>query len=690
LLGGRRGEAEQNRTGRAVNRLFLLGLVAFLWSLGILSRLVQLQVVSHSVYKQAADRQQIHKLRIDAPRGVILDRNQRVLAMSVPVDSVALNPLRVPERPLAAQILARVLGIDGQDLLAKMDRAVEEHRRAQQEKRKPHFSTGFLWAKRKISQAESEALRSLKLDWVEFRKEPHRYYPDGSLASHLVGTVDFQERGNLGLEQKLDSELSGRPGLTTVLADVLERGIESSVSKPAEAGKTVVLTLDQRIQFVVERELKAACEFYHATSGSAVVMNPYSGEVLGLASYPTFDPNDPPPPLDPSRIDHPVMVSFEPGSVFKIITVSTALETTALTPDSPINCGGGVLRLGYRTIHEAKRGYGMLSVADVLAKSSNIGAIQIGLRVGSKNFHRYVRLFGFGSKTGVPLASESFGSVNPNWQKWSLSTLASMSMGHEVSTTAIQLAQACSVIANGGIRIRPKLILSRQRPGGKPEPEVSELPERILKPETAITMRQLMEGVVLHGTGRAARLAGYTSGGKTGSAQIVDPATGRYTHFYNGSFVGFAPVTNPAIVIAVTLNGVTKFGGVVAAPVFKGVAAETLRILQVPKDIPDVEPEPVPEEETADLAIAGLGNPPEQLGLAPDRELAAPPAAPQPSRDLQGGVPSFSGKTVRAVLEQALAAGLTVDVIGSGLARAQWPVAGSVLGPGERVRVQFQ
>lgn len=402
-------------------------------------------------------------------------------------------------------------------------------------------------------------------------------------------------------------------------------------------------------------------------------------------------------------------MAFEPGSVFKIITVSAALETTALRPETLINCGGGTLNLYGRIIHEARHGYGTLSVADVLAKSSNIGAIQIGLKVGERNLLDYVRRFGFGRKTGIPLPAESRGMVR-DLRLWGKSSIGSVAMGHEISTTTLQLAQACSVIASGGVLVKPRLVLQRQRPGGKPEIEPSEPPQRILRPETAITMRQLMEGVVLHGTGRAARLAGYTAGGKTGSAQIFDPVTRRYTHLYNGSFVGFAPVTNPTIVVAVTLNGVKLFGGIVAAPVFRTVASETLRMLQVPKDIPETEPEPLTNpEEANDLAIAELSNPPEELGVTAEAfpaqapparaSMAAPSAwpAPQPApaqaaRVTVGGpqVPNFEGKTVRAVLEQALATGVPVDPIGSGVARGQTPAAGGTLNPGERVRVLFR
>jgi len=328
------------------------------------------------------------------------------------------------------------------------------------------------------------------------------------------------------------------------------------------------------------------------------------------------------------------------------------------------------------------------------------------LKVGDKNLLDYVHKFGFGRTTGIPLPAESSGMIR-DLKHWGKTSIASVAMGHEVSTTALQLAQACSVIANGGVLVKPRLILKRQRPGGKVENEPVSAPERVLKAETAITMRQMMEGVVLRGTGKGARLAGYTSGGKTGSAQIFDLETKHYTHMYNGSFVGFAPVTNPAVVIAVTLNGVHMFGGVVAAPVFKTVATETLRLLAVPKDIPEVEPPPLANpEEANDVAIADMSTPPEDLEQLPapptvaPKTASAPAQAASPSTVAVAGAssvavagpaaPSFEGKTVRAVIEQSMAMGVQVEVVGSGIARQQAPPPGSPLNPGEKVKVLFR
>ena len=350
-------------------------------------------------------------------------------------------------------------------------------------------------------------------------------------------------------------------GSAQVLTDVNKRGIESELFDEPKVGTNLALTIDERIQFAAERDLKAAVETANARTGTVVVMNPHTGEMLAMASYPTFDPNKPPQRGEArkARLNLAVAAPFEPGSVFKVITLAAALETTNLRPESILPCGS--INMFHRVIHEAKHAYGPLSMADVLAKSSNVGAIQIGMRVGKEKLYEYVRRFGFGQKTGTGLPAESGGMLR-RLDRWQPGSICSVPMGHEISVTALQLAQACSVIANGGLMVKPRLVLKRQKPGGAMEDVKPERPVRIIKPETAFTMRGMMEGVVLlpYGTGRRARLDGYSSAGKTGSAQIYDYAARHYTASYNASFMGFAPVTNPAIVVVVTLNGTTWVG----------------------------------------------------------------------------------------------------------------------------------
>jgi cell division protein FtsI (penicillin-binding protein 3) len=320
----------------------------------------------------------------------------------------------------------------------------------------------------------------------------------------------------------------------------------------------------------------------------------------------------------------------------------------------------------------------------VLAKSSNVGAVRVGLEVGPERMYDYVKRFGFGQKTGIPLPAESRGMLWPV-NRWRATSLASISFGHEVTVTTIQLARAASVIANGGMLVKPRLLLKKGAEALPAEP-----PVRVLKPETAISVRQMMEGVVLVGTGKRAALGGYSSGGKTGSAVIYDPVTKRYTHTYNGSFMGFAPVTNPAIVVVVTLNGTrgeSGYGGAASAPVFQVVATEALRVLEVVKDLPEQLPAPPSDpkavDEDAPPQVEIAAGQPHVLETQPDAPAQPEPEVPGPK------TPNFQGMTVRAVFSQAAAKGLTVKRDGSGIARLQDPPAGAPLRAGEPIRVVF-
>ena len=668
-------------------RLTVLAAIVLIWGAAILEKLISLQVLHHRQYLALAHSRQELVIEIPAPRGTITDREGQPLAMSVQTESVLVNPKKVPDLGVAADLLGIVLHLDRQSLYERMQDAVDNGR-------------GFFWVKRKITPEEAESLRILRLEWIKIQTESQRHYPKGQLAAHVLGAVNFEEHGTAGVEKSLDNELCGKPGKELLLTDVKRRGIDSQLSAQAKTGTSLALTIDERIQFVAERELAAAVESHHAVSGSAVVMDPYTGDVLAMASYPLYDPNVPPRPGEDlaKYQNHALSVPFEPGSVFKVITLSAALETTNLRPDSPINCHGGILSLPGRVIHDShyglKAGMGVVPMEIVLAKSSNIGAIMVGMRVGQDNMYEYMTAhFGFGRRTGIELPAESPGKVY-KLARWGTTSLASVSMGQEVSVTTLQLAQAASVVANGGLLVRPRLILKKGDRVMQPA-----APVRVLKPETAITMRQMMEGVVLHGTGTHARIAGYTVGGKTGSAQIYDYAGKHYTHTYNGSFMGFAPLTNPRVVVVVTLNGTHGeggFGGASAAPVFKAVAGEALRVMDVPKDIPETEPEPqrtliARNESLDDLADADTRTGQPNILEDSNDDDNAPAGAPAPPPVPVGPrVPDFQGKTMRAVLAEAAAKGLTILPDGSGIARVQFPAPGSPLHQGDRIRVQFR
>jgi cell division protein FtsI (penicillin-binding protein 3) len=651
-------------------RLTILAAILVLWGGAIFAKLLSLQVLHHREYVQLAHNREELDVAISAPRGTIFDRHGQPLAMSVPTESVYVNPLKVPDLEVASDILSLALHMDRQELYGKMKWAYDTER-------------GFLWVKRKITFDEGQSLRNLRLDWIQIQSESQRHYPNGALAAALLGSVDFEEKGNAGVERSFDSELRGKPGRVRLLTDVNRRGIDSQMETPPRAGTPLTLTIEERLQFVAEREIATAVKAHEALSGSVVVMNPQNGEILAMASYPPYDPNDPPQPGEKTaRQNHALSVPFEPGSVFKVITLSAALETTNLRPESPIDCHGGVLKLPGRVIHDSHTGMGVVPMATVLAKSSNIGAIEVGMRVGQPRMYDYVRKFGFGQRTGLELPAESGGKLRKLGQ-WGTTSLASISMGQEVSVTTVQLARAASVIANGGLLVKPHLILKK---GNEVVP--LSVPVRIVKPDTAITMRQMMEGVVLPGgTGYPkARLEGYSVGGKTGSAQIYDVASRHYTHTYNGSFMGFAPLTNPAIVVVVTLNGThgtAGFGGQAAAPVFHAVATEALRVMDVPRDLPDQTP-PVQlakKPEVDDLSIADIGSDQPNILEEGDEDGETAPAGPR--------VPNFRGMTMRAVLATAASQGLTIVPGGSGVARMQSPPPGSLLHEGERIRVQF-
>jgi cell division protein FtsI (penicillin-binding protein 3) len=553
------------------------------WFAAIFLRLVWLQVVRHDDLLRLAQQQQQKRVEIPALRGTIFDRDGRPLAKSLPAESIFVNPLHIPNPAVAADLLSRLLDIDRVQLLDHITSAKLR-------------GSGFLWVKRKVDASEAERVRNLKLDYVEFQPEMRRFYTRGELASHVVGTTgmvddDIAEHGTAGIEAQFDEELAGRPGQAREFRDVRQDAYESTVASKPEPGDNITLTIDSNLQYVAERELDKAIDSSGAKTGSIVALNPYNGDVLAMANYPRYDPNLPPGSGEPSnaRSNLAIATPFEPGSVFKVITLSAALETTSLRPDTVIPCGNSI-KVYDLTIRD-EHPHGAMSMADVLAHSSNVGAIMIGQKVGNASLYKYQRKFGFGEKTGIDLPGESAGLLK-HVEDWKATSGSFMSIGHEVAVTSLQLALAGAVIANGGTLVKPRLVLARQTPG-QPEQRIpAEKGQRVVDAATTIQMRQMMEGVVLRGTAKGyANLRGYTSGGKTGTAQIFDRKAHVYTHNYNASFLGFAPLENPQIVIIVTLEGTTGgtagFGAPVAAPVFREVAMAALRMLDVPKDIPD-------------------------------------------------------------------------------------------------------
>ncbi|HEX4808195.1 MAG TPA: penicillin-binding protein [Bryobacteraceae bacterium] len=680
---------------KSINRLITLGLILTGWSVLIVFRLVQFQVLAHDDLAKKGQHQQQQLEVIEAPRGAIFDRAGNYLAISSTSQFAVVDPKRIPDKATASALLARVLNLDAAKLQTAMETVAS---------RKRH--NGYLVVDAKVTDEQANELRALSLDWLEIRQGSLRTYPNHDLAAHVIGEVDAEGHGAAGIELKLDKELTGTPGLRRVNIDVRREGYAAEITRQPVVGKNVELTIDSEMQQVAQEAIQHAVTANHADHGSIVAIDPHNGEILALANYPSYDPNERllAGEKPHGREDLAVVAPYEPGSVFKVITVSAALETTKLTPNTMIKCAGGVLTLFGRTIHDAEGGHGDLSVADVLAKSSNVGAIRIGMEVGAPNMYEYVRRFGVGKRTGIELPAEAPGMLRP-LRRWQATSLASVAFGHEISVTTVQLARIGSVIANGGFLIHPHVIAWKQAPGEPKEVPQFPPPQQVLKPETVMTMRQLMRRVVLPGgTAQHLHLIGYTLAGKTGTAQIFDFAHHVYTHHYNASFMGFAPMNNPSVLVVVTVSGTTggpaAFGASASGPAFEAVATAALRLREVPRDVPQ-EVEDLEQKQLAEraklkrkhaepidadtLASADVVTPPTEQemreAMGEDAVTEAPLDGPK--------TPNFVGKTVKEVVELAAGRGIDVDLLGDGVARAQSLPPGSAMVPGERISVRF-
>jgi cell division protein FtsI (penicillin-binding protein 3) len=675
---------------RAVNRLlFFAGAVAVCMT-AVFGRLGYLQLFRHREYLTRAQHQQQHVIEITPKRGAIFDRNMHPLAMSIPVDSAFAVPSEIADEQLAVRLLSGVLGIPRDVLETRLE-----------------SSRSFVWIARKLPPDKKEAVEALNLKGVYFQKENQRIYPKRDLAAHVLGFVDLDEKGLGGIEYELDSKIRGASEKIVVMADAKQRWFDGGQAQ-RERGASVVLTLDEKIQYIAERELAAAISKTHAIAGTAMVMNPNTGEILALANWPKFNPNAANEAPADARMNRAVTALYEPGSTFKLITLAAAFDQGITRPSEVFDCENGAVYIAGHRIRDHKP-FGLLSVSEILAQSSDVGAIKIALRLGAPKFYDYIRAFGFGQPTGVDLPGESKGLLR-RLESWSAVSIGSISMGQEVGVTPIQLISAVSAIANGGMLYKPHVIAELRR-GDHLLPAEGPMapgePRKVIQPETAATLRRLMEGVVLNGTGRPAHLDGWTAAGKTGSAQKIDPATGRYspTHFI-ASFTGFAPISNPAITILVSLDSPVGLheGGMVAAPVFKRIAEQVLPYLDVPRDVP-VGPRIVQAAyRDRELSLnAGLEDftPADFSGL-PDQ----PPAEPSATKSKEGKslapsvtvamdeggdtqVPDFSGKTMRDVTEICLRLGLDPVLVGSSLATNQTPAAGAMVRRGAKITVQF-
>ncbi|HUP60176.1 MAG TPA: penicillin-binding transpeptidase domain-containing protein [Thermoanaerobaculia bacterium] len=624
-------------------RLLQLFAVLAAWALIVVARLVQVQLVRHDDYVARAQRQHERTLTMHPVRGSILDARQRILAESVAAESIYADPQAITDHRAVAKQLASVrgIGLTARELEAKL-----------------RGDGSFAWVARQLPLEVTREVRKLQLPGIYFLEAHRRSYPRGTLGANVVGYAGVDGNGLGGIELAFESHVSGTPGKVTLLKDARKGMYLVGGDGPNRArdGHHVVLTIDSVIQFIAERALQKTVADYRATGGSVVVMDPNDGAILAMASYPTFDPNRFGEFSPTAWRNRNVQDMYEPGSTFKIITASAGLEERIVTPSQVLDCGNGEITIANITIHEHdSHRYGLLSFEDVIVNSSNVGAARIGLALGSARFHDWIRRFGFGERTGVPLPGEQAGLVRRP-HRWSLVSPASIAIGQEIGATPLQIVRAVSAVATGGMLVQPRIVARVIDDHGNTVYEPPrQPPARVMSEKTAAVLNEILKSVVSRGTGGLAALAEHVVAGKTGTAQKAGRG-GYYADRFVGSFAGYVPADRPRLAILVVIDEPKPehYGGTVAAPAFREIAEASLRYLRVPPSIPS-----------------------RSIGVAPPLLAAFSqrvPAAPATS-----GVPDLRGLDARAAIARAVARGLSVRAIGSGVVTSQDPQPGGAL-----------
>ncbi|HKU77394.1 MAG TPA: penicillin-binding transpeptidase domain-containing protein [Pyrinomonadaceae bacterium] len=666
--------------------LFVAAFIGF-WMLVIAARLVYLQFSQYEVLTNRARQQQQNAIETSPLRGELLDRQERQLARSVQTVSLFLDPDGLDAATLDrnAQQLAKSLNLKQAELTKEFRDAAAAKKR-------------FIWIARRLDADFANKIVELNLPGLQTQLEPKRYYPNGSLAAHVLGYVGLDGKGLGGVEQFYNAKISGESGKLFVEKDANGKPYES-YEIASKAGQTVVLTIDQTIQYMAEQALQAAVQRSRAKSGTVIVLDPRSGEILALANAPTFDPNKVSEAKPETRSNWALQNIYEPGSTFKVVAFSAALEKKLAKVDDHIDCQMGAITVAGRVIHD-HHPFGSLTIAEALAKSSNVAAIKLGLRVGDPTMYDYIKRFGFGSKTGIELPGETNGILR-KVERWQPSSIGSIAIGQEVGVTPVQMVAAFGALANDGVRISPHLIREVRDAGGNVVYRAQPEQRRVISAETASALRGMLEGVTLNGTAKQAQLDGYSAAGKTGTAQKIDPKTKTYSATkFVGSFVGFAPVSNPQVVIIVVIDepAGAYHGGDVAAPIFREVAEQVLPALNV---MPDIETKSAPD------LIAQTPADPERAAKVKEEQTQSEEQrkATMPTVDSNGGrggevvyavatkkamlMPDLRGRSVRDVARTCAQLGLQVEARGEGRVLKQNPSAGTEVSTGQLVYVDF-
>lgn len=668
----------ENKKKPYSGRIALIIVLVTLWTCAIIARLFHLQVLQHQDFVQLALKGQIATRSVIAPRGIIYESHMDELASSATVSTVVAEPRRIRDVQNAVRRLSEILGMDSEELDNRLSDPTRQV---------------FQVVKRRISPKAEAQIAALKMEGVYLIEESMRVFPNRELASHVLGFVNMNGDGGAGLELQYDKELKGTPGVISFDIDARGQSFKGKVEKPPVQGHSLVVSLDKSIQYAVTKELAAGVESTRAAAGTAIVMESDTGRILALANYPDFNCNSYNEASADLWRDRAVSDIFEPGSTFKVVVATAALEAGLARPNEQIDCQMGSITIGRHVFHDHKP-YGILTFSQVLENSSNVGAAKLGLRLGEQKLFEALRTFGFGSRTGIDLPAEIIGLVR-DWHHWSGLSIGAISFGQEVGVTSIQICTAINAIANGGFRIRPTIVDRVIDEKGELVRMTAPSKTRIMQPETAMAIRNAFEGVVLRGTGSKAALEGYRVAGKTGTAQKI--INGHYSNTkYMASFVGFAPLPFPRVTILVQIDepkGVI-YGGDVAAPVFQRIAQQTLLLLKVPPD----QSLPVPKINPAALAAnTSEDYLPNATPIVPTLALNSGGDGKSTDEDeimVRVGtesvaVPDFRGMPKRKVLDRCLEAGIQLQSTGSGVAIFQVPPAGTKIAAGDACQVTF-
>lgn len=528
-------------------------------------------ILNHKSLSEKAKQQHVKVEDIQVRRGIIFDRQGRQLALNLELDSLYCEPDSLERDKKSLKKLASAISKEPKTILAKIP-----------DKGK------FVWIERKLDPDIAERVRNLNIEGIGLMNEAKRVYPKGRLASHIVGSVGIDNQALEGVELQYDQYLKTRGGKVLLERDARGRTLSSGVDKEAK-GNNIVLTIDEGLQGIVEMELDKAMVQWKAAAVSAVMMDPYTGEILALANRPSYDPNDPGKAKNFEKRNRAITDYYEPGSTFKIVAGIGALEENIVKPHTLFDVSRGSIEVGGKTIHDVHK-HGVLTFKEVIQKSSNVGAIMIGMKLGKERIYKYAKLLGVGEKTGIDLPGEVSGLMHPP-ERWSGTSLGAIPIGQEVAVTPLQMLRTYSAIANGGFLVKPHVVAEIISPEGQLLFSfMDNEKKRIISPKTAGIFKEVLKSVVEGGTGEKASVEGEEVAGKTGTAQMIDPKTKRYSkEKYISSFVGFVPVDNPrfALIVVVYEPRGQIYGGVVASPVFRDIATQAFSYLNVPrKDIP--------------------------------------------------------------------------------------------------------